>query len=84
MRGCFIGQVFGELVFYRLLLFSMASLIASWLYPRMMMPSTSIKGTALEPPLFCSISSLLLLSLSTLYSVRLTFRAWRNSLAFLQ
>ena len=55
---------------YKPLLLSTAALRASGLYPLMMVPSTSIKGTPVEPPLLLSISSFLSLSRSILYSIK--------------
>jgi hypothetical protein len=59
---------------YEFLLFSMAAFRASGLYPLMTIPSTSMRGTPLEPPLLLRNSSLLLLSISILYSIKLTSR----------
>ncbi len=68
----------------RFFFISSASFISSGTYPLIIIPSMSIRGTIVDPPLNFFISANLLLSLSTSYSIRFTPRPLRYSRASLQ
>ena len=69
---------------YERCLFCTASSTDSGLKPRRMIPSISISGTPVRPPLFDSISERAEESRSMLYSVRLTPRDLRCDRALVQ